>query len=115
MDLLDVWSGQQGWRTAAPVDMRRPQAWPKLPRDQSNFVDEGVHIATDWPVSTGHARVTAAVPAHLAAERDVKVDRDRLFRRDTTQPGSIFVRPNCSREVRSGRITRIARDAHGGV
>jgi len=75
-----------GRRAAAEMDMLDAQATPDLRRDQVDLAAERRLIDRNRLVALGHCGAAAAIPAHRATERHVKVKRGAGTLRDGFQP-----------------------------
>ena len=81
-------------RTAAEMDRGDAaalgdRAGQDLPPDQFDLGDQIVGEGGDGLQARGDLGVAAAIPAHLAAERHMNVDRDRCAERQRRQPSGI--------------------------
>ena len=91
MDVLDLDAATDGLRHLRDLAAQRPL------------------IGCDQPVAANDLGMAAAIPAHLAAERHVQIKRRAGRRRELRQPLGVGALADRRREMRRGRIARIAR------
>ena len=96
-------------RTAAKVDMIDLHAAFDLPRYQIEFAAQRRGIDRNRLVAADHRGVTAAIPAHRPAERDMQIERSAGVARDRLQPFGVGLGADGGREMRGGRIAGISR------
>ncbi len=95
-------------RSAAEVDVVDLDAAVDLSRYLVDFAAERGGIGRNGLVAAGDRSVTAAIPAHRPAERDVQIERRGGVRRNGFQPFGVGVGTDGGRKMRRGRIARIA-------
>src|SRR6266702_3993945 len=95
-------------RAAAEMDVLDLDAATDGFRDKLDLAQERPLIGRDELVAADDLGMAAAIPAHLAAERDVQIERGAGAGRELGQPPCVGIRADRRREVGRGRIARIA-------
>ncbi len=96
---------------AAPMDVAERMARAECIRAHVDLCDQPLDIGRNRGIAGHQTHVAAAIPAHPRAERHVQIERHRLVRRQRRKPGSNTFCANLGREMRRGRIARVARHA----
>ena len=109
---LQPFRAEDRGRAAAPVQMG--ELAPGQALQQLDFLEQPVGIGVDRLALAYGAGITAAVEAHLGAERHVDIERQAGIARQLAQPLAIEFRPDGGREMRRGRVGRVARDVAFG-
>ena len=105
--------GQQGRRSAAPMNVGHDRAGGDRRGDQLDLARQHIRIRGHRIMAPGDAGVAAAVPAHPGAERHVEIERYRAFGFDPRQPFAIRRLADAVVKMGRRRIARIAR--HAGI
>ncbi len=97
-----------GWRqhrraAAAPVQVAGCEAAGQGVRDQPDLGRQRVEVGADRLVAVDDLGVAAAEPAHLVAERDVEVERQRLAR-DRARRASRDTAPSSASARKCGAV-----------
>ena len=102
-------------RAAAPMQPRDGRPFLHKTCDDLDFALERVAITGDDIDTMRHLGVAAAIEADFAAVGDVQIDRDAFLPLETAEPRGLLAGTDRRREIRRGRIGRIARHVRAGV
>jgi hypothetical protein len=93
---------------AADVQMADGEAPRQSVGDKCDLPVQGRQVGADWLVAVDDLGVAAAEPAHLVAERDVDVERQRHRGIELAEPVAIARAVDRRAEMRCGRVAGVA-------